>query len=178
MYIDDMRYQAANNSRGNRSAEGLMLLRASMLKMIRLQLAVERQDRQAVLGAVDDLVALDRKLQAYLDALPVTPEGLMLKRELDCEHAALNEGKLILGAEVLRRPSSMLEEADQIASTETDGDWIGPCDADPQETEQPRRWTWLLAIVPILLLLIAAAAYFINLPEAAQQLEVLLGASR
>jgi len=47
-------------------AEGLMLVRASTLKMIRLQLAMERHDRVVAQEAVDDLVALDRRLEDYL----------------------------------------------------------------------------------------------------------------
>ena len=176
MYIDDMRLETPNNAGSNGSAEGLMLLRASLLKMIRLQLAVERQDRQAILGAVDDLVALDRRLQTYLASVPVTPEGLMLRRELDSERAALNEEKLILGAEVLRRPS-LLEPTDRNASIETDDDWLGPYDAQLEETELPRRPRWFLAIIPILMLFIAAAAYFIWVPDVAR-LEEFFGALR
>ena len=53
-------------------AEGLMLIRASTLKVIRLQLAMERRDRRVALEAVDDLVALDRSLEDYLAKVPTS----------------------------------------------------------------------------------------------------------
>ena len=75
-------------------AEGLMLVRASTLKVIRLQLAMERKDRRVALEAVDDLVALDRRLEGYL--------GDVTAPELEVERAALNREKLTLAAEVIR----------------------------------------------------------------------------
>ena len=57
-------------------AEGLMLVRASTLKIVRLQLAMERQDRRVALEAVDDLVALDRLLRDYLADVPAAPVRL------------------------------------------------------------------------------------------------------
>ena len=51
-------------------AEGLMLVRESTLKIIRFQLAMERHDRRVALEAVDDLVALDRRLRDYLGDVP------------------------------------------------------------------------------------------------------------
>ena len=50
--------EAAPDLGSDALAEGLMLVRASTLKMIRLQLAMERHDRRAAIEAVDDLVAL------------------------------------------------------------------------------------------------------------------------
>ena len=50
-------------------AEGLMLVRASTLKMIRLQLAMERRDRRVALEEVDDLLAIDRRLQEHIGDL-------------------------------------------------------------------------------------------------------------
>src|SRR3982750_151855 len=64
-------------------AEGLMLVRASTLKMIRFQLAMERRDRRVALEAVDDLVALDRRLEDYLADVPTAQ--LMFRRELEVE---------------------------------------------------------------------------------------------
>lgn len=84
-------------------AEGLMLFRAGTLKMIRLQLAMEQNDRRVALEAVDDLVALDRQLQDYLAQLPETPVPDALMGELEAERAALNREKLSLAAGVIRR---------------------------------------------------------------------------
>ena len=68
--------------------EGLMLLRASTLKVISLQLAMERNDRRVALEAVDDLVALDRRLEDYLAEVPTAQ--LMFRRELEGVRGALN----------------------------------------------------------------------------------------
>src|SRR5215213_9482989 len=93
-------------------AEGLMLMRASTLKMIRLQLAMERQDRRVALEEVDDLLAIDRRLQNYLGDVERSP----FFREIESARAALNREKLTLAAEVIRReappePEPQAEEA-------------------------------------------------------------------
>ncbi|HVI06283.1 MAG TPA: hypothetical protein VM711_09355 [Sphingomicrobium sp.] len=186
MYIDSAARprEAAVPDGGNDLSEGLMLLRASTLKIIRLQLAIERHDRQVALAAVDDLVALDRQLQDYL-GVPATGEQLLFQRQLDRERAALNEEKLTLAAEILRRPASIaerLEPVEQLDLVEPDQaghaepvqeveDWLGPCDLD-LKWEEPRRSRWWLAIIPILLLSLGVAAYFfISLPDAAAWLD-------
>jgi hypothetical protein len=152
-------------------AEGLMLLRASTLKIIRLQLAMERHDRRLAIEAMDDLVALDRRLQDYLAAVPATGEQLMFQRELDCERAALNAEKLTLAAEVLRRPTNAANpnEADPIAPAEElhqDDDWLGPRNLQFEPAEPARRSRWWLAL-PILALGLAAGAYLASVPDAA-----------
>src|SRR5215813_10033443 len=81
-------------------AEGLMLVRASTLKVIRLQLAMERHDRRLAQEAVDDLVALDRRLEDYLADVSAP---LMFRRELEAERGAVNREKLTLAAGVIRR---------------------------------------------------------------------------
>ena len=154
-------------------AEGLMLVRASTLKMIRLQLAMERHDRRVALEAVDDLVALDRRLQEYLAAVPAAEEQLLFKNELDAERAMLNREKLTLAAEVLRRPPEPLIEEAQPAEEA----WLGPAEL-PVEEEEPRRRRWWLAAIPVLASGAAAAAYFVSLPEAQAWLSAVAGALR
>lgn len=83
-------------------AEGLMLVRASTLKVIRLQLAMERRDRRVAIEAIDDLVALDRHLETFLARIPPFPGQQALEEKLHSERSALNREKLTLGAEVLR----------------------------------------------------------------------------
>lgn len=79
-------------------AEGLMLVRASTLKVVRLQLAMERHDRQVALEVVDDLVALDRRLQDYLDKVPALGDHTSCRGQLESERAMLNREKLTLAA--------------------------------------------------------------------------------
>jgi hypothetical protein len=156
----------------NEIAEGLMLLRASTLKIIRLQLAIERHDRHVALEAVDDLVALDRKLQDFLDGAPGNRDQVMFRRELDSDRAALNQEKLTLAAEILRRPVIALEQNDPVEEIEKD--WLGPRDSE-FEPELPRRSRWWLAIVLILAL---AAAYLAGIANSAVWLEQVVRAVR
>jgi hypothetical protein len=125
-----------------------MLVRASTLKMIRLQLAMERKDRRVALEAVDDLVALDRRLQDYLADVTAP--------ELEVERAALNREKLTLAAEVIRAEPKPPPEP-QIA--EPSEDWVA------LEEERPRRTAWWLVAVLLLLSAVAAAAYWFAGPE-------------
>ncbi len=129
-------------------AEGLMLVRASTLKMIRLQLAMERTDRRVALEAVDDLVALDRRLQDYLADVTAP--------ELEVERAALNREKLTLAAEVIRAEPKPPPEPQIAEPTE---DWVA------LEEERPRRTAWWLVAVLLLLSAVAAAAYWFAGPE-------------
>ena len=129
-------------------AEGLMLVRASTLKMIRLQLAMERKDRRVALEAVDDLVALDRRLQDYLADVTAP--------ELEVERAALNREKLTLAAEVIRA-----EPKPQLAEPIATEAW----DDVALEEERSRRTAWWLVAVLVLLSAVAAAAYWFAGPE-------------
>src|SRR3954470_21931536 len=136
--------------------EGLMLMRASTLKMIRLQLAMERNDRRVALEAVDDLVALDRRLEDYLADVPTAQ--LMFRRELEVERAALNREKLTLAAEVIRSDAKG-EEPVATAAVENVEPW------EDFAFEEPRRMRWWPALVLILLSALAAAAYWFEVPE-------------
>ena len=121
-------------------AEGLMLVRASTLKMIRLQLAMERRDRRVALEAVDELVALDRRLEHYLAGVPAP--------ELEVERAALNREKLTLAAEVIRGEPRPVEAAPELVPEEFLSD-----------EEGPSRTGWWLAGALLLLLTLAGFAY-------------------
>ncbi len=141
--------------RNGEIAEGLMLWRASTLRMIRLQLAMEQGDRRATLETVDDLVALDRQLQDYL--APHVPASLTA--ELEAERAALNREKLTLAAGIVRRPEPVAPVAELPAD-----DWLGP--RGLPEQEQPRRRHRWLMLVPVLGSVIAGAVYAISSPDA------------
>lgn len=126
-------------------AQGLMLVRASTLKMIRLQLAMERHDRRVALEAVDELVAIDRRLETYLAGVPAP--------ELQLERAALNREKLTLAAEVIRSEPRPVEAAPEPASDPA-------CDDFAFEEERTSRATWWLAAALLLLSALAGLAYF------------------
>jgi hypothetical protein len=167
---------------GGELAEGFMLLRASTLKIVRLQLAIERQDRHLALEAVDDLVALDRRLQAYLDRAPENAEQLMLRRDLESDRAALNEERLALTAGIVRRPIDAVDQTDPITqgtSIEPDEGWPGLSDLQFQPEERRRsRWWLVLAMAVIAAALAAGGYYFASVGEVPAWLPGARGALR
>ena len=155
---------------GDELAEGLMLVRASTLKIIRLQLAMERRDRRVALEAVDDLVALDRRLQQYLADVPAVHGPLLLKREVEAERDALNHEKLTLAAEMISAPRTWDPPAEPVAEPETAmvDEWVPAWELPPEE-ESRRGWWKVIAVVALLLALVAGA-YLITSPEALTRL--------
>src|SRR5580765_7148755 len=132
-------------------AEGLMLVRASTLKVVRFQLAMERQDRRVALEAVDDLVALDRRLRDYLANVPAAAEQLLFRNALDDERNMLNHEKLALVAEVVRREPSIVE-APTAAEPDMpeENSWEG-FDFSPDDERRPLRMILWFAIILALL---------------------------
>src|SRR5688572_17973827 len=132
-------------------AEGLMLVRASTLKVIRLQLAMERNDRRGALEAVDDLVELDRKLKIYLGDAPAFFGQERMREELDREQAALQREKLALAAEVIRRPEPTVvifpaPEPVEVAPEPEQTTWVD------WEEEPPRGYLWKWAVAACVLI--------------------------
>lgn len=163
---------------GDELAEGLMLVRASALKVIRLQLAMERRDRRVALEAVDDLMALDRRLQGYLADLPAFDDYAVFKDELEAERSALNMEKLTLTAGVSNRGGpgvfagalneaavlpvpAPIERADDETLAEPAVDWW---DEHPALVEgnasHSRRW-WVLGLL-LLIATVATAAFAVG----------------
>ena len=169
-------------------AEGLMLVRASTLKIIRLQLAIERHDRRVAIEAIDDLIALERRLEEQLANGPGFPGRQALEEELQSERLALNREKLTLGAQVLRNggtpalfqgspdPSDAHPVTPPPASeppreqlVEEQVEWI----AQPYE-ETSRRWPWVIALM-FVLAAVAAAAFFLGAVEYLPHIEAMFG---
>lgn len=110
--------EAAASARGARRevgadqlAQGLLLVRASAIKVVRFQLAMERRDRRVALEAVDDLVVLDRKIEDFLSDIPGSLETYSaFEDELATQRQALVREKFTLGAGS-GRPGRTGEEA-------------------------------------------------------------------
>ena len=82
-------------------ARGLLLMRASAINVVRLQLAMERRDRKAALSTVDELMRLDRRIDEFLDELPEPEKEFEAEREaLDAQGRVLAREKLVLAAEM------------------------------------------------------------------------------
>ena len=146
-------------------AEGLMLVRASTLKIVRLQLAMERQDRRVALEAVDDLVALDRLLQDYLADVPAAAQQVLLRDALDDERAMLNREKLALASGVVRRePPALVSEA-PVTELPDATSWED-FDFSPPEERRPHRAILWLALVLALLAAAAGTAWMMAGPDA------------
>ena len=153
-------------------AEGLMLVRASTLKMLRLQLAMERRDRRLAIETVDELVALDRSLGECLAALPLGRGQAGLAQELDEERSALNHEKLTLAAEVITRDPwtephpEPTPAPSQLAVLEPQP-WDAAGWEEALDFPEPRRrygmW-WGLAGLLFVLSAIAAAGFLLGVP--------------
>lgn len=132
-------------------AESLTLVRASTLKMIRLQLAMERNDRRVALEAVDDLVAIDRRLRDSIADVPAGEEQLMFRQAVDADRALLNREKMTLAAQIVR-PKRSPEPPEMVAPVAESWDSF---DFVADEERRPHRAIlWL----PLILGLLAVAA--------------------
>lgn len=140
-------------------AEGLMLVRASTLKVIRLQLAMERRDRRVALEAVDDLVALDRSLEDFLAQVPTAHDDGMFGNVLELERSALNIEKHTLAAGISHRDwqvETPAPEPEKTAEPLAD-EWM----AYDEEEAEGSNW-WLRFGVLALIVAIACGAYFLG----------------
>ena len=146
-------------------AEGLMLVRASTLKVVRFQLAMERQDRRGALEAVDDLVEIDRRLQDYLSDVPAAAEQLLLGNALDDERILLNHEKLALVSGVVRREPAARVAEPVIADEPEQAVWKD-FDFTPAEERRPHRAILWFALVLAVLAASAGAAWMLVGPEA------------
>src|SRR5829696_9283694 len=145
---------------GEELAEGLMLLRASTLKVIRLQLAIERQDRRVALEAMDDLVALDDELQKCRAGMPAPVDLSGLEDAMAMERSSLDREKLGLAAEVIStrsraEPDSLVPEPEPLplevepAVPALFYDWQR-FHYEEDEPASSRAWLWAGAVILLL----------------------------
>jgi hypothetical protein len=151
----------ARPARSDELAQGLLLVRATTLKMIRLQLAMERRDRREALEAVDDLVLLDRRIGSLLHDLPIASAPLAADRaEVEAEGQALARERFSLAAGVAgpvlapRPPWSepLRGEAEFAVATEAEAPTAG------DGPDQPQGLSSQLAGGLVLLVLMAVAS--------------------
>lgn len=153
MYLDNSA-RLSGTALGDRNEalfQGLLLVRASTLKMIRLQLALVRNDRRVALNALDDLVALDHRLHDHLNTIPMTSDELARWRKVDADASALTQEKLTIAAEISCQRTSQTEQArveEDVTSLQA-GDV--PHEGEFQEEPPSRRRLWLVIATIVLL---------------------------
>ena len=144
-------------------ARGMLLLRASNMNVVRLQLAMERRDRRLAMEALDGLVALDGELSGLIgDMPPPGAEYSALARRLDDQKVALASEKLVFAAG--RAGPALARASSAPAYTEIPSP-PAPEEAEffAEEDEKPARgarWIALAATILLLLALGAAGAYY------------------
>lgn len=160
-------------------AQGLHLVRASALNMVRLQLALERRDRPVALQTVDELMLLDRQLGDLVGDLAAggEPAG---SRALENQRRLLLTEKFALaaaasGPRMREGPIPWIEQAappaptagpirnDETGGGQSEPDW----QADPGERH---RISARLAVALAFLAVLAAAAAFLFLTETGRAL--------
>ena len=158
--------------------QGLMLLRGSALKMIRLQLALVRDDRRIALQVLDDLMALDRQLEDHLNTIPLSSDELARWSRLNTDTAALRQEKLTVAAEILCRRTNgteQLRECEESIWTEPVGEAPDEPRHEVEHSHHRRTWSVIAAIL-LLAMCVAAAALMLvpGAPSSLGQFETLL----
>ena len=157
-------------------AKGLLLVRASTLNVIRLQLAMERRDRPVALETVDELMQLDRQIGEFMADHALAGDGAAgpfaledQRRRLMIEKFALTAGVSgpSLKEEPVRwreqpRPAGPSARAVDIAESTTP--------IEPAPEDEPRRLSSRHVVALAFLALFAAAAAFLFLTETGRAL--------
>jgi hypothetical protein len=146
-------------------AEGLMLVRASALKIIRLQLAMERRDQRVAQEAVDDLLALDRCLQEFLTHYPIPHGDGLFGNVLELERSALNVEKHTLAAGISNRGWQVAAPAPDASDDASIQEWAAPT-SEPYEFETPSWWRWTAIVLLVVGVAVACLAYFLGVSGA------------
>lgn len=155
-------------------ARGMLLLRASNMSVMRLQLAMERRDRRLALETLDSLVALDGEIRGLVQGLPAA-DGIVadMARRLDDQRSALASEKLVFAAgrsgpalapgEPETHGRSLVKPAadrEPDREPETNDLWAIE---DTPPSRPSRRLGMVVAGLVLLLLGIAAASYWLRI---------------
>ena len=158
--------------------QALLFVRVSTMKMLRLQLALERRDRAVALQTVDDLVELDEWIARCAGQLPIDDVFEALASEADDQREALLHEKFGLAAGLVKRGPDTWPEQEPGPRTKVTERAIAPEPAAPDEAwrdasievdwgevqERPgarRRWLWV-ATTAVLLAAIAGAVLWLG----------------
>ena len=146
-------------------ARGLLLVRASTISIVRLQLAMERCDRRVAIESLDDLMLLDRRIGDIVDTLAA--DDLTADAEaLDRRQRALAVERLVLaagtsGAGLTPLGDQWIEQPPITLAVARQTEAVPACIA-PDAAEEPRRNHIGLALIVLITAatLFGAAAFF------------------
>ena len=148
--------------------QALLLVRVSTMKMLRLQLAIERRDRAVALEAVEDLIDLDVWM-AHSSGRSADAELMeAIAQEVDDQRSALLHEKFGLAAGLVKGPqrgwgAGAKPAAAAEANAEKDHDFLGPVEAVIEEEPAVRRRRWWLIVALVMILLGALAGAVLNI---------------
>ena len=147
--------------RGEDLTEGLMLLRATAMKTVRLQLAIERRDRRLALEALDDLVRLDGRIGDLLGAFPPDAADPSMAQQLEQERGALVRERLTLAADMhgprLSRSEPRWIEPEPALEAVEPAPGAAADEVDPVGSASPK---WLAAVLFLAAMAPGGAALF------------------
>jgi hypothetical protein len=163
-------------------AQGLLLVQASAIKVVRLQLAMERRDRRTALEAVDELMRLDRRISDFLDDLPINAAKVSAAREeVEAQGRALAREKFALAAGMagprlsvgrtpwMEPPSPLPVPAAEAPMNEFAAEPQDEPLAAPAPHRRAASSKWAAALLTLVILMLAACA-FLFLTGAGQEL--------
>ena len=151
--------------------QALLLVRVSTMKMLRLQLAIERRDRAVALEAVEDLIDLDVWM-AHSSGRSADAELMeAIAQEVDDQRSALLHEKFGLAAGLVKGPQRGWAQAGAKpapaaaaeANAEKHYDFLGPVEAVIEEEPAVRRRRWWLIVALVMILLGALAGAVLNI---------------
>lgn len=158
--------------------QALLLVQEGMLKMLRFQLALVRQDRRVAMQTIDGVISLERELAEYVQSSATArPRRAASQAAIAEDRAALVREKFTLaaghgpeagyGAEAVRQREAMNCESLRRQESPTE---VDPDRAADLEIPRPARDTasWvpkLLCGVAVLVLILAVAASTGALPD-------------
>ena len=158
--------------------QALLLVQEGMLKMLRFQLALVRQDRRVAMQTIDGVISLERELAEYVQSSATArPRRAASQAAIAEDRAALVREKFTLaaghgreagyGAEAVREREAMNCEAlrREESPTEVEPDRAADLEIPPPAHETASWVPKLLCAVAVLVLILVVAASAGALPD-------------
>jgi hypothetical protein len=177
-FISHVNGNGAPPEPGSDLDQALLFVRVSTMKMLRLQLALERRDRAVALQTVDDLVELDEWIARCAGQLPIDDVFEALADEADEQREALLHEKFGLAAGLVKRGPDAWPEQELPVRPAAKESAVAAEQAEPEPwreasadvdwgevQERPgarHRWLWIAMVTVMLLSAIAGAVLWLG----------------